>query len=127
VTNFRVGQDVFGGGHQGAYAEKIIVSEVQIYPLPQGMSMEQAAGVYGTYPTSYAALKYRAALLPGETCLIHAGAGGVGMAAVQVSLPFFPLFSSSLPLSSSLSPLFSSPSISLYRSLVRLPRLLVLR
>jgi hypothetical protein len=37
-----------------------------------------------TYPTSYCALVYRANLLKGETLLVHAAAGGVGVAAVQV-------------------------------------------
>ena len=36
------------------------------------------------YPTSYAGLVHRAALAPGETLLVHAAAGGVGVAAVQI-------------------------------------------
>jgi NADPH2:quinone reductase len=40
-----------------------------------------------TYPTSYCALVYRANLLKGETLLVHAAAGGVGVAAVQVPRP----------------------------------------
>ena len=93
VTEYKVGDRVFGGGLTGAYAEQILVSPVQLFPIPQGMSFEEAPGIYGTYTTSYAALKVRAQLKAGETCLVHAAAGGVGIAAVQVS--FFDFFSSS--------------------------------
>lgn len=49
------------------------------------MSYAEAAGLYITYPTSYAALVYRANVQPGETVLIHACAGGVGLAALQIA------------------------------------------
>jgi len=49
------------------------------------MSLEEASGLYITWPTSYAALKYRGRLQPDEWCLVHAGAGGVGLAAIQLA------------------------------------------
>jgi NADPH2:quinone reductase len=85
VSHVKVGQPVFGGTLQGAYAEKIVVTSNQVYPIPKGMTFEEASGIYGTYPTSYAALKIRAELKKGEVCLVHAAAGGVGLAAVQVA------------------------------------------
>jgi NADPH2:quinone reductase len=52
--------------------------------MPDAMSFEEGAGFPIVYPTSYAGLVYRAALRPGETLLVHAAAGGVGLAAVQI-------------------------------------------
>ena len=89
VTEYKVGDRVFGGGLTGAYAEKIAVNVNQIFPIPKGMSFEEAPGIFGTYTTSYAALKIRAELKAGETCLVHAAAGGVGIAAVQVRFFIF--------------------------------------
>lgn len=54
-------------------------------PVPRNISYAQAAGVYLTYPTSYEALVGRANAKSGEWVLVHAGAGGVGMAAVQIA------------------------------------------
>jgi NADPH2:quinone reductase len=48
------------------------------------MSFEEAAGFPIVYPTSYAALVFRARLQAGEHLLVHAAAGGVGLAAVQI-------------------------------------------
>jgi NADPH2:quinone reductase len=53
--------------------------------MPKNFTFEQAAGLYVTYPTSYAALVLRANLKAGEYCLVHAAAGGVGIAAVQIA------------------------------------------
>ncbi|CAG8706782.1 10979_t:CDS:2, partial [Acaulospora morrowiae] len=50
-----------------------------------GMSYEEAAGLSVTCPTSYAALVTRANLKKDEWCLVHAAAGGVGIAAVQIA------------------------------------------
>ena len=53
--------------------------------MPPGMSLREAAGIFITFPTSYAGLVLRAKLVAGETCLVHAGAGGVGIVAVQIA------------------------------------------
>src|SRR4030095_15935578 len=52
--------------------------------LPEGMSFEAGAAFPIVYPTSYAALVFRAPVRPGEWLLVHAAAGGVGIAAVQI-------------------------------------------
>jgi NADPH2:quinone reductase len=52
--------------------------------MPDGMTFEEGAALPIVYPTSYAALVLRAAIRPGETLLVHAAAGGVGLAAVQI-------------------------------------------
>lgn len=49
------------------------------------MSFDEAAGLFVTWPTSYEALVGRAELKAGEWVLVHAGAGGVGLAAVQLA------------------------------------------
>ncbi|RUS14839.1 chaperonin 10-like protein, partial [Endogone sp. FLAS-F59071] len=83
VKNYKVGDRVFGSNF--SYAERIIIDTKNILPIPTNFSFEEAAGLYITYPTSYAALVLRAQLKQGEVCLIHAAAGGVGIAAVQIA------------------------------------------
>ncbi|KAJ1723088.1 hypothetical protein LPJ61_005863 [Coemansia biformis] len=79
------GDRVFGSTDSGAYAEYTSVPPQQCLPIPSTLSFEQAAGLYITYPTSYAALVLRAALRSGEWVLVHAAAGGVGVAALQIA------------------------------------------
>jgi NADPH2:quinone reductase len=68
----------------GAFAEQAVVAADQTWRMPPGMSFEEAASLPIVYPTSYAGLVFRAGLAPGETLLVHAAAGGVGIAAVQI-------------------------------------------
>ncbi|KAI9803566.1 MAG: hypothetical protein M1825_001909 [Sarcosagium campestre] len=81
---FKVGDSVFGAS-QGAYATRIAATEQSLLPIPKGWSFTDAAGLFVTAPTSYAALVERARVQPGEYVLVHAAAGGVGLAAVQVA------------------------------------------
>ena len=81
---FKVGDRVFGSG-QGAYATHIMAPESSLFPVPAGWSFADAAGLYVTAPTSYGALVTRAKLQKGEWVLVHAGAGGVGLEAVQIA------------------------------------------
>ncbi|EMF14071.1 quinone oxidoreductase [Sphaerulina musiva SO2202] len=81
---FRPGDPVFGSS-QGSYAQLICCTESQIQPLPSGWNFLDAAGLFVTMPTSYAALITRANLQAGEWVLVHAAAGGVGLAAVQIA------------------------------------------
>ncbi|CAM0135084.1 hypothetical protein VKS41_000339 [Umbelopsis sp. WA50703] len=83
VPNFKAGDRVFGSGN--GFAEQVVVDASKCIPIPSNLSFEEAAGLYVTYPTSYAALVLRAKLQPGEVCLVHAAAGGVGIAAVQIA------------------------------------------
>lgn len=68
----------------GALAERTVAPEATLYPVPDGMSWEAAAALHITYQTGYVALHTRAGLQAGETLLVHAGAGGVGSAAIQL-------------------------------------------
>ncbi|KAM0343188.1 hypothetical protein ACHAPU_008781 [Fusarium lateritium] len=84
---FPVGSRVFGAS-QGAFATKILAKENTLLPVPDGWSFKEAAGLFVTAPTSYGALVVRAAVKKGDYVLVHAAAGGVGLAAVQVAKAF---------------------------------------
>lgn len=81
---YKVGDRVFGAVH-GAYSTHILAPEGQLFPVPQGWSFADACGLYVTTPTAYGALVTRAQTQPGEWVLVHAGAGGVGLSAVQIA------------------------------------------
>ncbi|MGY1633686.1 NADPH:quinone oxidoreductase family protein [Geodermatophilus sp. SYSU D01186] len=80
------GQRVIGGpsGGPGAFAEYALMDADGVWPVPEGMSDEKAAALYLTYQTGHVGLHRRAHLQPGEWLLVHAGAGGVGSAAIQL-------------------------------------------
>ncbi|MFW3171256.1 NADPH:quinone oxidoreductase family protein [Geodermatophilus sp. CPCC 206100] len=80
------GQRVLGGpsGGSGAFAEYALMDADGAWPVPDGMPDEKAAALYLTYQTGHVGLHRRARLQPGEWLLVHAGAGGVGSAAIQL-------------------------------------------
>lgn len=84
VTRYRVGDKVVAMGMTDAFAEKFVVDEKSVFPMPDNLSFEQAAGVSITYFTSYYALKQRAHIQPGETLLVLGAAGGVGTTAIEL-------------------------------------------
>jgi NADPH2:quinone reductase len=84
VSRFKLGDKVLSAGGSGAFCQKIAVSEFGAFPMPDGLSFEQAAGVSITYFTSYYALKQRADIQPGETLLVLGAAGGVGTSAIEL-------------------------------------------
>jgi len=84
VTRYKVGDHVLSMGASGAFCEKIAANEFAVFPMPDGLSFEQAAGISITYFTSYYALKQRANIQPGETLLVLGAAGGVGTTAIEL-------------------------------------------
>jgi NADPH2:quinone reductase len=70
----------------GGLTERTVASAANVYPVPDTMPMESAASLMITYQTGHVALHRRANLQAGETLLVHAGAGGVGSAAIQLGL-----------------------------------------
>ncbi len=84
VTGFKAGDRVMAMVNTGGYAEQTVASAAACYRIPEKMSFVEAAAMPIVYQTSYFALKYRAALKAGEWLLVHAAAGGVGSAAVQI-------------------------------------------
>ncbi len=84
VTRFKPGDQVLSMGAAGAFCERLVTPEFAVFPMPEGLSFEQAAGVSITYFTTYHALKQRADIQPGETLLVLGAAGGVGTTAVEL-------------------------------------------
>jgi NADPH:quinone reductase len=84
VMGIRAGDRVLASGTTGGFAELAAVDARSVHVLPDTMSFEEGAALPIIYPTSYAGLVYRGDLRPGETLLVHAAAGGVGVAAVQI-------------------------------------------
>ncbi len=90
VTRAAVGDRVLASpafGH-GGLAEVTLAHEGGVHRLADTMSFEAASALHITYHTGHAALRRRANLLAGETLLVHAGAGGVGSAAIQLGKAF---------------------------------------
>jgi NADPH:quinone reductase len=84
ANRYRIGDPVIALPPKGAFASRCAVSQDLIMPVPEGLSLEQAAGFSVTYGTSYHALKQSAELRPGETLLVLGAAGGVGISAVEI-------------------------------------------
>jgi NADPH:quinone reductase-like Zn-dependent oxidoreductase len=79
------GERVMAATRFGGYAEEVVVAASDALPLPDGMSFEQGAALPVNYGTAYAGLIRYGALRAGERVLIHAAAGGVGIAATQIA------------------------------------------
>ena len=76
---------VFGLLDGGGYAEYTVVHKDRLMAVPPGMSMQQAAALPEVFLTAYQALHWLGGLQPGHHVLIHAGASGVGTAALQLA------------------------------------------
>lgn len=84
VTGFKPGDRVLSVTHGGAMAEYSLARTSMTFAIPEGMDFPEAAAFPIVYHTSYFALRKRAALQAGEWLLVHAGASGVGMSAIQL-------------------------------------------
>lgn len=90
VTHYKVGDEVWfcNGGlgkEQGNYAEYTVVDNRWAALKPKTLSFTEAAALPLVLITAWGALFERGGLLPGQTVLIHAGAGGVGHVAIQLA------------------------------------------
>ncbi|CAF1058651.1 unnamed protein product [Didymodactylos carnosus] len=85
VTNlFRIGDKVFGlTSNTGVFKSHIVLNKNEIFPLPSNVTMEQACTVPTPFCTVLYGLRDRAHLKSGQSILIHAGSGAVGLAAIQ--------------------------------------------
>ncbi|AYE96116.1 oxidoreductase [Mycobacterium paragordonae] len=79
----RVGERVLAGTRFGGYAEIVNVAAADSVALPEAVTFEQGAAVPVNYATAWAGLHGYGSLRAGERVLIHAAAGGVGIAAIQ--------------------------------------------
>jgi len=68
----------------GGYAEKVAVPDDMVLPIPAGLSMVEASALPEAFATSYLNLVIEGEMQTGDTVLIQGGAGGLGMAAIQL-------------------------------------------
>ena len=85
VKNKKVGEKVIVGCQYGTYAEKIVIPERQALPPINSFSDDENTAFPVNYLTAWVALMKIARLKSNDTVLIHAAAGGVGTAAVQIA------------------------------------------
>ena len=85
VTGWRAGDRVCALLPGGGYAELATVPAAMLMRVPERLSLTAAAGVPEVFLTAFSALFWEGRLQPGETVMIHAGASGVGTAAIQMA------------------------------------------
>ncbi|MCM2973175.1 NAD(P)H-quinone oxidoreductase [Larsenimonas suaedae] len=84
VTQFKPGDRVCALLAGGGYAEHVIVSEQQVLPVPDSLSLRDAAAIPEVFATAWLNLFMEAKATPGERIVLHAGASSVGTAAIQL-------------------------------------------
>lgn len=88
VTRFSVGDAVMALVNGGGYATHCIAEAAATLPVPDGLSMEQAAGVPETFFTVWHNVFERGGLKSGEWFLVHGGSSGIGTTAIQLAKAF---------------------------------------
>ena len=83
VSNLEPGQNVLIFG-QRCYAEYTVVNSGSVWPIPEGIDMDEAAVLPVNYLTAYHMIHTVARMQPEETLLVYAAAGGVGTAVIQL-------------------------------------------
>jgi NADPH:quinone reductase-like Zn-dependent oxidoreductase len=76
---------ILGEHVPGTFAEYVVVPARNLFPIPEGMSFEQAAAFPLVYQTAWRMLVGRAAVRAGETVLVHGAGGGVSGAAIEIA------------------------------------------
>ena len=87
-SSWQVGDRVCALLAGGGMAEEVVVDARHALPVPEGLSLVEAAALPEVYSTAWLNLFQLAALQPGEKVLLHAGASGVGSAAIQLCKAF---------------------------------------
>lgn len=87
-TRWQVGDRVCALLAGGGMADEVVVDGRHLLPVPQGMSWEDAAAIPEVFSTAWLNVFELGAAQPGEKVLIHAGASGVGTAAIQLCKAF---------------------------------------
>jgi NADPH:quinone reductase len=85
VTALKPGDRVMVQVEYGSYAQEIVAEESHCYPIPDGVSFEEAAAIGIAYQTAYFALVDRAYVKAGQTVLVTGASGSVGLAAIQLA------------------------------------------
>jgi putative PIG3 family NAD(P)H quinone oxidoreductase len=86
VTRHKVGDRICCLLAGGGYAEFVAVDQDSVLPLPSGLSLVEAAALPEALYTAYLNIFMEGALTAGESVLVHAGASGVGSAAIQIGV-----------------------------------------
>lgn len=84
VTNCHIGDRVYTSAG-AAYAQKLVVDQARVYPMPARITFVEAAGIGVPAATAYRGLFQRGNAKAGQVVLIHGATGGVGTAAVQLA------------------------------------------
>jgi putative PIG3 family NAD(P)H quinone oxidoreductase len=84
VTRWKVGDLVMGIVNGGAYATELVLHERQAMAVPTSVSLTDAAAIPEVFITAWDALVVQGGLTSGRWALVHAGASGVGTAAIQI-------------------------------------------
>ncbi len=87
-SSWQVGDRVCALLAGGGMAEEVVVDGRHVLPVPEGLSLVEAAALPEVYATAWLNLFQLAGLKPGEKVLLHAGASGVGSAAIQLCKAF---------------------------------------
>ena len=85
VTGWQVGDEVCALLAGGAYAEKVAVPQGQLLPVPERVSLVDAAALPEATCTIQGTVYQMGRLAPGDTFLVHGGAGGIGTFAIQIA------------------------------------------
>jgi putative PIG3 family NAD(P)H quinone oxidoreductase len=88
VTAWNIGDDVCALTPGGGYAEYCTTPAAWCLPIPDGWTLEQAAGLPENYFTVWNNVFDRAKLSRGETFMVHGGTSGIGLAAIQLAKAF---------------------------------------
>ena len=84
VMGWTLGDQVCGLTNGGGYAEYVAVEAAHCLPIPETVSVTDAAGLCETYFTVWSNLFFEQAITPGKALLVHGGAGGIGSTAIQL-------------------------------------------
>ncbi len=85
VTDWSVGDRVMGIESGGCYAEQVVTYARQALPIPSTVELADAAAISEVFLTAWDALVVQGGLTSGRWALVHAGASGVGTAAIQIA------------------------------------------
>ncbi|KAL8112966.1 hypothetical protein AgCh_020328 [Apium graveolens] len=85
VTRWNIGDQVCALLSGGGYAEKVAVPAGQLLPVPQGVSLKDAASFPEVACTVWSTVFMMSKLSPGETFLVHGGSSGIGTFAIQIA------------------------------------------
>lgn len=88
VTRYKAGDNILAALGNGGLAEKVVVPEGRMFPVPDGIPHEKAASLLMTYGTTIHGLKDRGHIKEGDVVLVLGAAGGVGLSAVELAKAF---------------------------------------